>query len=73
MKHFFERLQAETPSFFKRLRNLGISITATGTSIVVIPGIPEVLKSHASTAIWVGAVIAAVSQLTVKDTNQLKS
>lgn len=73
MKHFFERLKSDTPLFFKRLRAFGISLTATAAAIVVIPNIPPVLTHYATTAIWVGAVIAAVSQLTVKDPGQLKN
>jgi hypothetical protein len=72
MKEFFKRIQHDTPLFFKRLRNVGLSLSATGTAVATIHGIPEVLKNHASTAIWVGMVIAAVSQLTVSDPEQLK-
>lgn len=72
MKEFFKRLNAETPLFFKRLRALALSISATGAAIIAIPNIPEKLTSYAGTAIWVGAVIAAVSQLTCKDPDQLK-
>lgn len=71
MKHTLKRLLADTPSFFKRVRNVGLSLSATGTAVVAIPGIPEVLKAHSGTAIWVGAVMAAVSQLTVNDPQKL--
>jgi hypothetical protein len=72
MKEFFKRLSSETPVFFKKLRNMGLYLGATGTAIIAIPGIPDILKNHASTAIWIGAVVAAVSQLTCSDPNQLK-
>lgn len=71
MKEIISRFASETPAFFKRLRNVGLSLSATGTAIVAIPGIPPVLQTHASTAIWVGAVIAAVSQLTCKSPDSL--
>lgn len=71
MKEFFKRLLSETPVFFKKLRAFGLTLSATGTAIIAIPGIPDLLKNHSSTAIWVGAAIAAVSQLACSDPSQL--
>lgn len=71
MKEILKRLSAETPTFFKRLRAFGLSLTGTGTALVAIPGIPEKLSYYAGSAIWVGAVIAAVSQLTCKSPDNL--
>lgn len=67
MSIFFKRLAAETPKFFKRVRAVGLSLSATGTAIVVIPNVPQTVISYAATSIWVGAVMAAVAQLTVED------
>lgn len=71
MKHFWSRVLAETPTFFKRIRTFGLSLAATGTAIVAIPNIPDKLSNYAGTAIWVGAVMAAIAQLTAKDPSQL--
>lgn len=80
LKHIYERIMAETPSFFKKLRAFGISLTALGTSIIGIPALipsnaaikfPEIVTYYGGQCIWIGAVIAAISQLTVKDTNDL--
>lgn len=72
MKEFWKRLWAETPSFFKRMRIFGVSLSATGTALVAIPGIPPKLSSIAATCIWVGMAIAAVSQLAVSDPTKLQ-
>ena len=72
MKHIWNRLWAETPTFFKRLRAFGLSLAGAGTAIVSIPNIPEKLSYYAGHAIWVGMVAAAVSQLTAKDPSQLQ-
>lgn len=72
MKTFFKRLWADTPTFFKKLRAFGLSLSATGTTLVAIPNIPDKLKTYAATAIWVGLAIAAISQLTVKDPSQIQ-
>lgn len=72
MKEFFKRLTLETPVFFKRLRAIGLSLSAVGTSLVAIPNIPANLSSIAATAIWVGAAIAAVAQLTAQNPEEIK-
>lgn len=71
LKHIYERIMAETPSFFKKLRTFGISLSGLGTALVAIPNVPEKIITYGSNFIWIGLVISAVSQLTVKDTNDL--
>ena len=72
MKEIWKRFWAETPKFFVRLRAFGLSLSAVGTSIVAISGVPEAVKTYGGHAIWVGLVLAAVSQLTVTDTKVLQ-
>lgn len=73
MKEILNRLFfSDTPKFFKRLRALGLSISAVGTSLIAIPGIPEKVAAIGGTLIWVGAIVAAVSQLTVDNPEDLK-
>ncbi|MCX3264823.1 hypothetical protein [Pedobacter agri] len=42
-------------------------LTGAAGSVLVIPGIPENVKTIAGYALTVGAVLAAVSKLPVKD------
>jgi hypothetical protein len=73
MKEILNRLFfSDTPKFFKRLRALGLSLSAVGTTIVMIDGVPAKVSAIAAQLIWIGAVIAAVSQLTVDNPEDLK-
>jgi len=73
MKEIFHRLQAETPKFFKRLRAFGLSLTASAAAVIAIPGVPEKITHLAGEVIWIGAVIAAVSQLAAQNPEELPS
>lgn len=73
MKEILDRLTAETPKFFKRLRAFGLSLSAAGGAIVAIPGVPENVKHIAGHFIWIGAVVAAVSQLAAQNPEELPS
>jgi len=67
-----KRFVADTPTFFKRLRNIGASISATGIALVAINGVPHTIIAIATQMIWVGSVVAAVSQLACKNPEELK-
>lgn len=62
----YQRWKAETPSFFKKLRTLGLSLAGVATALVAIPGIPESVTIVASKFLWIGPALAAVSTLVVK-------
>ncbi len=66
MKDLIKRLTSDTPTFFKRLRNLGITIGAIGGALLAIPTsvvvLPAVLLTLAAHAVTLGVVTAAVSQ-----------
>lgn len=61
------RVSSDSPKFFKKLQALGLYLTGAAGSVLVIPGIPESVKTIAGYALTVGAVLAAVSKLPVKD------
>lgn len=63
-----ERLSAPTPSFFKKVRNIGLIITAAATTILTAPiTLPASIITVAGYLVVAGSVISAVSQATVKD------
>jgi len=72
MKELLKRVFLETPNFFKKLRNLGLSLAAVSAAVINVPKIPEWLLNLANEGVWIGAVIAIVSQLTVKNPEDLK-
>ena len=60
-----ERITAPVPSFFKKLRNIGLALAAIGTAIITAPvGLPVGLLTVAGYITVAGSVIGAVSQLT---------
>lgn len=60
------RANAPTPKFFRKLRTIGITIGAIGTSLIAAPvALPVAIVTAAGYLVTVGSVVAAVSQLTV--------
>ena len=58
-----ERVQAPTPPFFKKLRNIGLSMLAIGTSLMAAPvALPAILVKIAGYLALAGTAAAAVSQ-----------
>lgn len=66
-----QRLRAETPRFFKRLQVFGGSLAALGIALVNIPGVPEMVKHISEHLVWIGPVVALVSQFAVDTTKPL--
>ena len=63
--NILERINAPTPSFFKRLRNFGLALAAISAAILAAPvALPLVIVTAAGYAAVGGAVISAVSQIT---------
>jgi hypothetical protein len=63
--NIIERITSPTPSFFRKLRNIGLVLAGVGTTIVTAPVVlPPVLMVYAGYALLAGSVIGAVSQLT---------
>jgi len=75
MKEIIQRFLADTPTFFKRLIALGISIGAIGAALMephIATQLPEFLQKASSYMVTVGLVTATIAKLTVKDTDVLK-
>lgn len=70
--HAWDRLQAETPTFFKKVRNIGKSLMATGTAALVPQIVPEVkmppiLLTLGEHAVTIGFVMVLVASFACKD------
>ena len=72
MNEIIKRLKSETPTFFKKLRNIGITLGTIGGVIVAAPvALPAVIITIGGYMIVGGSVIASVSQLTKKDVQDI--
>jgi hypothetical protein len=62
------RLTSETPSFFKRVRNIGLMLTAVSAAIMAAPvALPAALVTVAGYLTVAGAVATAVAQAAKND------
>ena len=60
-----QREKAPTPSFFKKVRTVGIALAAVGAAIVASPvALPVALVTVAGYLTVAGGVLTAVSQIT---------
>lgn len=68
-----QRATSPTPSFFKRLRNIGLALAAIGTAIITAPiTLPATVVTVAGYIVVAGSVIGAVSQFTTaKDSAEI--
>ncbi len=67
MKQFFERVNAPTPKFFKKLRNIGFTLAAIATIIAAAPvALPMVIVKAAGYLAVAGGVLGTISQTTVE-------
>lgn len=58
-----KRIQAPTPKFFKKLRNIGLALIAVGTVIVTAPiSLPGIVVTIGGYLIVAGGVASAVAQ-----------
>ncbi|RXP52462.1 hypothetical protein EC396_11165 [Lutibacter sp. HS1-25] len=65
-----ERYKKPTPTFFRKLRNIGIALAATGGAIIAAPiSLPAILVTIATYLTVAGTVATAVSQAVVSDTS----
>ena len=63
-----KRAQKPTPKFFRKLRNIGLSVAAVGASIVAAPvALPALLIKLAGYLTVAGTVMSGVSQVSVKN------
>ena len=63
-----KRYTKKTPTFFRKLRNIGIALAATGGAILAAPiSLPALLVTVATYLTVAGTVATAVSQAVVSD------
>lgn len=67
-KSVFKRFGQETPIFFRKTRNLGLVITAIGTTLLTSPIVlPSCIMGIAGYLTVAGAVAIAMSQAVTTD------
>ncbi len=65
-----KRITQPTPSFFRKLRNIGLALAAASGAIMAAPiALPTVVISIAGYVAVAGTVATAVSQAVVSDKN----
>jgi len=63
-----DRYKKPTPTFFRKLRNIGIAMAATGGAIIAAPiALPALVITIATYLTVVGTVATAISQAVVSD------
>lgn len=68
LKSYFNRCGQETPRFFKKLRTLGVVITAAGAVLLASPiAIPALFVTLGGYLTVGGAVAIATSQAVITD------
>jgi len=67
MKQIISRMQKPTPSFFKKIRNVGLALAAVSASILAAPvALPVLLVKIAGYLAVAGGVMTTISQSAVK-------
>lgn len=62
------RITSPTPPFFRKVRNLGIILTAIASAVIGLPiALPAVVLEIAGALAIAGAVMAGLGQTTVKN------
>ena len=66
-----ERFKAPTPTFWKKIQKIGLTLGAIGGILVAAPiTLPAAIVTAAGYMVVAGGVTATLSQLTVKDNEQ---
>jgi hypothetical protein len=66
-----QRIQSPTPTFFKKLRNVGLTLAAISTAIVAAPvALPAIVVKVAGYIAVASGVASAVSQSTTTTENK---
>lgn len=66
MKNIFERINAPTPKWFKRVRTIGLMLTAVSVALLTAPiSLPAAVVTVAGYIATAGSVAVAVSQTAV--------
>lgn len=71
--NIIQRSQAPKPKFFKRLRNIGLMLTAISGAILAAPvALPAILTKVATYLAIAGSVASAVSQVTTSNEEKVE-
>jgi ABC-type xylose transport system permease subunit len=63
-----ERAVSSTPSFFQKLRNIGLALAAISAAIIAAPvALPTIVVTIAGYLAVAGTVLGAVSQITIQE------
>ncbi|RPE08686.1 hypothetical protein EGT74_16750 [Chitinophaga lutea] len=61
------RIVSPTPPFFRKVRKIGVVLTAIGAAVISIPEqLPEAVGNAGGILLLVGSVMAGISQTAVK-------
>lgn len=67
-KNLIQRVQAPTPKFFKKLRNIGLTLAAIATTVAAAPiALPAIVIKIAGYLAVASGVAGAVSQTAVEN------
>jgi phage-related minor tail protein len=74
MKQLIARAKAPTPKFFKKLRNIGLTLAAISAAIITAPiTLPAAVVTAAGYVAVASGVKSAVSQITTTDETVIKN
>ena len=63
-----QRIKSPTPSFFKKIRNIGLTVAAVGTTVLAAPvSLPAIVLKIAGYLAVAGTVAGGISQTAVKE------
>jgi hypothetical protein len=64
--NLLERVASPTPTFFQKLRNIGLALAAISAAIIAAPvALPTIVTTIAGYLAVAGTVLSAVSQVTI--------
>jgi hypothetical protein len=73
MKELFTRLTADTPTFFKKVRAIGIIMISVGTALATAPvALPAIVVSMGGYLMTAGTIAGIIAQTAVRDTSVLE-
>jgi len=62
-----QRIKSPTPSFFKKIRNIGLTVAAVGTTVLAAQvSLPAIVLKIAGYLAVAGTVAGSISQTAVK-------
>ena len=64
--NLLERVSSPTPTFFQKLRNIGLALAAISAAIIAAPvTLPSIVVTIAGYLAVAGTVLSGVSQITI--------